>query len=226
MGFHRSLRELGSQHRLHGKLCASFGTHREPSSSALSYPAPHGWWGWIHPARLALGTTGAQKRGDVSSKRMAQLESLRAGGAHREGALPGKGGQAGFCLGGQGSPGVRSPLQRGAEAARHGGAGGEKGEQEGKVGQKPLSCLAAGVRGQGSGGPGVERVSRLLPPSLPSSWVPRKGSTASSWLLPFTHRLAGDLLSSSSSQTRLPITPHSFFPPCLHSACIHACAYP
>lgn len=38
--------------------------------------------------------------------------------------------------------------------------------------------------------------------------------------------LAGDLLSSSSSQTRLPITPHSFSPPCLHSACIHACAYP
>lgn len=93
-----------------------------------------------------------------------------------------------------------------------------KDAQEGEVGQKPRSCLAAGVRGQGSGGSGVERVSRLLPPSLPSSWVPRKGSTASSWLLPFSHRLAGDLLTSSSSQTPLPVLRAPSHPACTQRA--------
>ncbi|XP_038012434.1 uncharacterized protein LOC119709128 isoform X1 [Motacilla alba alba] len=151
LGFQRSLRELRRQHRLHGKLCAPSETHREPSGSALPCAAPHGWWGWIRPARLAPGATNAggwQLRTDGTARIP----------ACREGALPARGGQAGFSLGGSGvsrecSP---SPVRRGSC------------RQKGEARQEPLSCLAAGVRGQESGGPGVERVSRLLPPPLPS----------------------------------------------------------
>lgn len=128
-------------------------------------------------------------------------------------------GRAGWFLS-RGVRGLRGAQPLSSEARRllgTEGLSGEKGKgaQKGQVGQNPFSCLTAGVRGPGSGGPGVENVSRLLPLSLPSSWVPRKGSIASSWLLPFTHRLAGDSLSSSFCQTRLPIlrTPSS------HPAC-------
>lgn len=99
MGIHRRLRELESQHRLHGKLCASFATHREPSAPRwVVQPRTGGGAESILPGSPS-GPRGAQSRGGGSSKRMALLESLRAGA-----------GQGGFSLGGSGVSRGAQPL--------------------------------------------------------------------------------------------------------------------
>lgn len=97
LGFLRSLREPGSQHRLHGKLRSSFESHREPS---------HGLWGWIHRARLALGAAGGTNPGgwQLRTDGTARIPACREGSSAGEG-------RAGWFLsrGVRGSPGVRSP---------------------------------------------------------------------------------------------------------------------